>query len=103
MIALFAGSDNVVEADGVTNKLDDSYINDATATVVLRDADLAVVTGGSVSMSYVTGSNGTYRGTIPYTVSMTVGAKYYVDVTITGDGLRSFFRVPCRAQLPTGN
>src|SRR5262245_5148869 len=64
------------------------YINDATITRVIRaaasdgsfDPAGALVTNGGGTMSYISGSNGNYRGTIEDNAALTDGVTYWVVV-----------------------
>ena len=82
----FVGSTNTVEIDGLhlrknenSDGVPSSYEN--TATVVLEDLETTAgvdVTGIAfpVAMTYVTGSNGKYRGNFPDTAGLTIGTEY---------------------------
>ena len=99
MEALAIGSDNLVEVDELTNESTDAYVNNATIIMTLKDSSLdAVPNAEDLSLAYVAGSNGKYQGTIPSTVSLTAGSRYYLDISATGGGVTLFVRIPCRAQ-----
>ncbi len=95
-VTFYKANDNLVELENLKNHATGAYINDATVTMTLKDQSGSAVTGATgLSMAYVTGSNGTYRATIPYTISCTSHRSYTVEVTAdAGSGLLGFWEVP---------
>jgi len=97
---LYIGEDNIVfwgDRDTPNSGLYDnslkSFVNDATVTFTLKNSSNSAVSGASsVSMSYVTGTNGVYEGTLEDGVSLTENATYYLEITATGSGDRVGFR-----------
>lgn len=85
---LYVDNDNLVEIDGLKDKTDDTYINDATITATLTDADGTTVTGQTfpASFSYVSESNGKYQLTLEDGLSLTAGAKYTLAISISATG-----------------
>ncbi len=81
-ITLKRSNDNLIEWDDMDRATDDAYVNDASVTMTLKDSTGAAVTGAtSLTMSYVSGSKGKYQGVIPYTVSLTAGSAYTLEIT----------------------
>lgn len=74
-----------VDACGVVCEYPDppTYINDATITYAVKDSAGATVSGGTGTLSYVTGSNGDYKGTIPDSVTSLLTENALYDVVIT--------------------
>lgn len=71
-----------------------AYINDATVTMTLKDSVGASVSGATgLSLTYVTDSNGTYQGTLPYTLTLTAGESYTLEITGTKSGVARAFWV----------
>lgn len=69
-----------------------AYINDATVTMTLKDSAGASVSGATgLSLTYVTDSNGLYQGTLPYTLSLTAGESYTLEITGTKAGVARAF------------
>jgi len=72
------------------------YVNDATITWVIRaaaasgdfDPTGALVANGGGTMTYVTGSNGCYVGTIEDDAALTIGMTYWVVVSMAASGDR---------------
>lgn len=93
-LALYVNSDNLIQLDLLRLAATGGYVNDATVTFTLKDADEVVVVSG-VSMPYVAASNGRYQGTLQDTVSLTTGLKYFLEVTATSGANVLFKRVDC--------
>ena len=104
MILLAIGSDNLVELEGLKNEQTGAYVNTATVSMVLRNAALELISGEeAISLGYVLESNGDYKGTLPSSLTLTSGARYFLDVTATVGEIVRFDRIPCRAQYAAGN
>lgn len=95
-LAIYVNSDTLIELSGLVRSATGSYVNDATATMTLKDADEKVIASG-VSMPYVDGSNGKYQGTLQNTLSVTAGNKYFLEITATRGGETLFKRILCYA------
>ena len=81
---LYIDNDNLITLSGLTNPATGAYVNDATVQLVsLLDSTSTEVTGVSwpLSMSYVSSSNGDYRGTIDKLAALTNGARYTGSIT----------------------
>ena len=92
-ITIYRNNDNLVEnPTPMTRASTGAYVNDASVTMTLKDANGDAVSGASsLSLTYVTDSNGRYQGTIPYTVSLTAGAVYTLEITGTSGSTRAFW------------
>jgi len=102
MIVLYVGSDNLVTVDKLRNERTGLYLNGASVHVEVRDAQLELVAGGeAVVLEYVAGSDGKYQGVLPYSLPLTPGATYYLDVTSVGTN-RRFDRLRATAQYASG-
>lgn len=80
---LAISSDNIVTVSGLFDVVTSSFLNDATvAGAILNSAGSTVAT---FSLSYISGTNGNYRGTITAAVSatLTAGTTYTLQVTAT--------------------
>jgi hypothetical protein len=90
-------SDNLVRLDSLTNTSSGAYINTATVTFTLKDSKgTALITNSA--MAWVSGSNGRYEGTIPYTQALTANAQYTIEVTATSGALNIFRKLSCIAK-----
>lgn len=96
---LYVSNTNEVQLIGLQNESTKAYINDATVTFTLKDADGNVVENLlDQAMAYVTASNGCYKGSIADTVVLQVGHRYFVEVTATKSGVGvGFWRVATTA------
>lgn len=100
--SLFVGSDNSIWLRGL--QADDAlgtYISTATVTFSLHTTQAAAIAGtGAISdtsgtASYVTGSNGDYRGILDdaATVGLTIGTKYYLRIHVDAGSGKKDLRV----------
>lgn len=92
---LCVGEDNAIRLRGLYDRLANSgsgaYVNDATITWVARaaaadgsfDASGALVTNAGGTMTYKTGSNGDYYGTIEDDAAFTAGSVYWIVASIS--------------------
>lgn len=95
---VYIDEDNAIWLRGLYDQLADSgaggYVNDATVTWVFRAASAdgsynaagALVSNAGGTMTYKTGSNGEYYGTIEDNAAFTAGTAYWCVVTITASG-----------------
>ena len=69
------------------------WINDATITAQIKDKT-GVIVISNITLAYVAGSNGVYRGTITKAQAATLieGTKYYVELTAVVSGFEDGFR-----------
>lgn len=95
---LYLGNDNVLTLDGLQNGITEAYLNAATVSVTLVDADDAEVTGETwpLTMSYVAASNGVYRATLTDTLSgISAGDIVTAQVSANGGaGLQGYWEIP---------
>jgi hypothetical protein len=96
---LAIGSDNLVRLDSLTNTSSAAYINNATVSFTLTDANGNTVGSlSNVTMSYVSGSNGRYEGIVPSSTTLVLNALYTVTITATGGGYTIFRKLSCIAK-----
>lgn len=98
---LLVNNDNILEVDGLKNELTGADLNAATVTVTLKDAAGVNVAGDTwpKTMAYVTGSHGTYRATLLYSMPLTDGARYNAVISANGGaGLQAAWTVECVAR-----
>jgi len=95
-LAIYVNSDTLIELSALKRSATDTYVNDATVTMTLKDVNgVALVTG--TSMAYVAGSNGKYQGTLQNTLTLTAGYKYFLEITATRGTEVLFKRILCYA------
>ena len=92
---LYLNNDNLLILDGLKDKTPgvDAYVNSATVTAELKDQDGNTVSGaGTIPMSYVSGSDGTYFGVVEDDVPLEKGALYTatIDVDAGSDKVAQF-------------
>ena len=94
-------NDTVVEVRGLMNEVSGDVLNSATVTATLKDAAGVAVTGASsLAMSYVTGSTGVYRVTLPYTLSLSPNGRYTLHIDANaGSGQRAHWEIPIVAKV----
>lgn len=98
---VYIGNTHLIDLTGLTSEVDDTPINDATVLASLLTAAGDAVSGATdIAMSYVTGSNGNYRGVLPETVDLSQGAlNYLLDVRANGgEGKVGRWRFPVTAE-----
>lgn len=76
---LYVSEDNVITLDALTNSTTGEYVNDATITMTLTtEAGVAVDDALNLEVTYVSDSDGLYRGTLPNTLELSEGVRYYL-------------------------
>ena len=80
-------TDNRIRIYGLREENSRNYVNDATVVATLKvglTPDGADVVGAeSISLDYITDSDGDYVGTIPDTAAITAGSSYTLVITAT--------------------
>ena len=91
MFVIGRGNDTNIIVRGMTDALTGAYINTATISAELFDA--SDVSLGTVSLTYVSASNGDYRGVLSATIatSLTAGQGYKLVVTSTSHNSRRVY------------
>lgn len=86
-LTCYISSDNDVTVEGLTVASSGAYANAATVEAsILLASSAALVSGSTTTLSYVTGSNGKYFGSIPSSVSMAEGTEYILKITAAQSG-----------------
>lgn len=82
-MSVYISSDNLVTVDELTDPVTGEYVNDATVTAKLTSdsAGASTVANSSITLSYVTASDGKYQESMPSTVSLTYDTTYYLFIT----------------------
>lgn len=102
---IWISADNMVHYDEARRADTGAFLNAGTCTCTLRvvaagtePPDCDAVTGAtSISMPYVTDSDGHYAGSIPSTVSLTKNQDYWVCITFNEDSFDDFRAISYRA------
>ncbi len=86
---LFVRNDNSVFISGLRNSSDETYVNDAVVTFTVYDDACNQLAGAiGISMSYVSASNGRYRGVLQSTVDLVAGNEYTIVIVSTNYDFR---------------
>ena len=97
MNVLYSLNDNIVTIASLTNGYTAAAATGATVTLSLLTATGAVVAGASgISMVATTGAKSTYRGTLPYSLSLTTGSTYTARIVATHGSVRGQWNEPVR-------
>ena len=103
--AVYVGNTNIIDLVGLSSEVDDAFINDADVEVTVVDEDGNEVSGQSwpLTMSYLPGSDGNYRGFISDEVSFVARDKYFANIVADGGANRvGRWSFPFRPQTRTG-
>lgn len=106
MEALLQLSDNLLEVVGAKNAATGAHINSATVTAILVDANSGAQIAGQawpMTLAYVAGSNGDYRGTVNDDIVVTKGQQVIARITFNGGaGLQRYTEKPLRIIVDRG-
>lgn len=92
-MTVFVANTNVLEIIGLKSAVEDTFINDATVEVTVKDADGAEVSGQTwpTAMAYVATSDGDYRAILEHDLALTDKAKYTAEISIDAGAERIGF------------
>lgn len=98
MEVYFHQNDNLLELTGLKDEATGLFVTDATITAVMKTSADVEVAGQvwPLSMSYIDGTDGTYRGILDSELEVAVNDRVNVEVTILASGGRKGF-----AKIPT--
>lgn len=95
MNVIYHSNDNVVSLASLTNGMTAATVSGATVTLSLLTSTGAGVSGATgLSMTATTGTPSTYRGTLPYSLSLTTGSTYTAKIVVTAGALHGQWEVP---------
>jgi len=86
---LYVDNDNCISLEGLTDKLNGGFIDDATVEVTLRDrTDTTEIAGETwpLSMPYIVDSAGVYTAVIESAVNLVAGETVIATVIVTTPG-----------------
>ena len=106
MLTIERQNDYVLTWENVDLATDRTWVNDnISATMVLKlTSDDSTISGTSVSMTYVSSSNGSYQGRIPASAlpsSLTLGALYYIEVSATSGSFTGYAKLESQVVVRT--
>jgi hypothetical protein len=100
---IYHSNDNIVTLTSLLNGYTAAAATGATVTLSLLTATGAVVSGASgISMVATSGAASTYRGTLPYSLSLTTGGTYTAKIIATHGTVRGQWEEPVRIVERTG-
>lgn len=82
---LYIGNSTDVKLIGL--KANGAFVNDATPVTVTVKTTAGVAVSSVITMTYVTASDGEYKGVLPNTLALTVDVTYVVEVSATKSGV----------------
>jgi hypothetical protein len=106
-LIVFYGNRHVPNSGAYDND-SESYRSDLTVTSVLKDANGSSVSGSAVTLSLKSlpgrNRNGVYEGTMAGTISLTLNATYYLEITAVDSGATrlDFIRIEYEAIYDDG-
>lgn len=85
----YLNNSHLVELDGLRNAADDSYVNDATVAVSIKDAAGVNLSGETwpVVLAYVAASDGKYQANVASALSISKGDIVTLYFTATAAGM----------------
>lgn len=97
---IFESNSNTIIVDELRKASDDTYVNDATISLTLKDANGDDVTGETwpVAGSYISGSNGRYQANMSSSVNISAGDRVTAEITATSGSLVGFWELPLRVK-----
>jgi hypothetical protein len=101
---LYLGNNSIVDVTGLRNEYTGAFVSDAVVSVTLLDQAGQPVIGSNwpLTLDYVTGSNGVYRATLPYTLDLVEGGRYLARIQADdGAGMHAQWDMPCVGRLRT--
>lgn len=89
----FVANTNNLDLIGLRNAATGTYVNDADVKVTVKDKAGSEVSGETwpLTMDYVTGSQGDYRGVISHEAALAAGQWYTAEITANADGVSVAF------------
>lgn len=99
-IELFKANDQIIEIFGLKNGLTNGFINTAVCTATLKDSTGSSVTGiTDLSLDYIAGSNGIYRGIIQDTFDPPTGNNYILNIDSDDSGDKLHIEIQARVSV----
>lgn len=104
-LTIYEDNDAYIEVKGLLNRTTGAFVENATMAVTLKTLAGAEVAGQTwpLTMSFVTGTNGVYRATMPSTLDVTQGTSYTAVITADGGpGLLAKWEIDVQCQKRRG-
>lgn len=103
---IFLDNTSNVKLKGLQSAIDDSYINDATVVMTLKDPGGVDVVGETwpMTMQYQAGTNGNYSGSFSHQATLVENDEYEALIVATlTDGSRAQWVEPVLALVRNNN
>lgn len=78
----YVANTNMLELTGLRSEVEDEYIDDATVSAVIIGPTGATL--GTVTLSFIVGSNGDYRGILSASLALVANKAYTARITANG-------------------
>jgi hypothetical protein len=104
LMTVFVANTNVLEIIGLKSAVEGTFVNDATVSVVVKDANGTPVAGQTwpTSLAYVTASSGDYRCILEHDLALENRQKYTAEISVEAGVERiGFWAYPFTAQTRT--
>lgn len=86
---LYLENDNDIVIRAMRNVRDNTAVTDAVWTATVYDATNTPVTGATnISLTYVSGSSGDYRGVVPASASLSINTQCRIVAVCSNYGAR---------------
>ena len=92
---MLESNDMLIEVDKLQDSSDDTFVNAATVTAILKDSAGVNVTGQimPITLSYVSSSDGKYQGIFDSVVALVEGDTGTVEITAVQGTLDAFWEL----------
>lgn len=86
----FVANTNVLDLIGLKEEITETFINNATVTVTIKDAEGTSVAGQAwpLAMDYVASSDGDYRAFVSEDLELVAGTRYVAYIEADGGSNR---------------
>lgn len=98
-IILYQSNDQTIEVDKLKDRLTGNFLNSATVSSTLYDSAGSAVSGlNGLALSYVSSSNGKYRGNVEQTFAPALGDNYEIWFEAAQGSSVGHWEIPCSVQ-----
>jgi len=103
MKQLFINNTNTVSLIGLRSAIDDVDLNHGVGGVAVNAQakvthNGTAVTGGTISLAYVTGTDGEYMADLPSTLALIEDQYYTIEVNVSSGGVNNNWNIPVIAK-----
>ena len=100
---IYKDNENLIELDELKNSANDTFVNDATVAVTIKNAAGTTVSGETFpkTMTYVASSDGKYQAALSDLMVLVPGQHYTAFITAISGALNASWEIPLRAATRT--